>query len=39
MFGRYNITNMDDKRNAFLAAEENLKSQKNILGKASSIKE
>ena len=39
MFRRYNITNMDDKRNAFIAAEEHLESQKNIPGKVSLIKE
>ena len=39
IYRRYNITNMDDKRNAFLVAEEHLESQKNILGKVSSIKE
>jgi integrase len=39
MFRRYNITNMDDKRHAFLAAEEHLESQKNISTKVSSIKE
>ena len=30
MFRRYKITIMDDKRNAFIDAEENLESQKNI---------
>jgi integrase len=39
MFRRYNITNMDDKRNAFIAAEEHLESQKNIPGKVASIRE
>ena len=39
MFRRYNNTNMDDKRNAFIAAEEHLESQKNILRKVASIKE
>jgi hypothetical protein len=38
MFRRHNITNMNDKRNAFIAAEEYLESQKNIPDKVSSIK-
>ena len=39
MFRRYNITNMDDKRNAFIAAEEHLESQKHVPTKVSLVKE